>query len=77
MSRYLVGAAWMQVGRPVSWDSVEFLAPHGGVRFPQRGGAANAIGYPYTQLDHLSGRVIDELRMLILELRSRGAGVMM
>lgn len=77
LSRYLVGAAWMQVGRPASWDSVEYLSPHGGIRFPQRGGAANSTGYPYPQLDHLSDRVIAELRTLIVEIRSRGVEVVM
>jgi hypothetical protein len=76
LSRYLVSASWRQLGRPPSWDHVEYLSPQGGVAFdgtPPR----SAVGYQYALLGDLSEEFVDDLERVIQLFRSRNVGVVL
>ena len=78
LSRYVVSASWRQIGRPPSWDGVEYLTPQGGVSFePSRPETASAPGYVYTPLGDVSEEYVGDLRRLIELFRRRGVGVVL
>lgn len=77
LSRYLVGAAWRQVGRPSSWDEVRYLAPQGGVVFEQSRLPAASTAYPFDPVEQVSEELVGDLRRLIDLLRRRNVSVVL
>ena len=77
LSRYLVTAAWRQVGRAESWDQVEFMTPQGGVAFDRPRPAGDAPVYFYEQVDTLSEDLIADFARVIETFRARGISVVL
>lgn len=75
LSRYLVTAAWRQVGREDSWDEVEYLAPYGGTLFDQTRPTAAQPQFPYPTVDVLSEESIADLIRVIQLFRARNVQV--
>lgn len=77
LSRYLVSASWRQIGRPDTWDQVEYLAPEGGIAYePARTGPAGTA-YPYDALTVVNEEYVEDLARLIETLRSRNVSVVL
>jgi hypothetical protein len=74
LSRYLVSASWRQIGRPTTWDEVEYLGAQGGVAYGGRG-LSTAHGYPYGTLTDVSEKYVADLTRVIALFRSRGVEV--
>jgi len=77
LSRYLVSASWRQIGRPASWDQVEFLTPQGGVIFEAAPPAPGGGGYPYALLGDVSEEFVDDLARVIRLFRGRSVEVVL
>jgi hypothetical protein len=77
LSRYLVSASWRQIGRPRSWDQVEYLMPQGGVVFDGTRPAAAQPGYIYEPLGMVSEELVGDLKRVVKLFRSRNAGVVL
>lgn len=77
LSRYLVTASWRQIGRPTSWDEVEYLTSQGGVAFDDSRPTADRPGYPYQLLREISEEFVGELREVIELFRSRRVEVVL
>jgi hypothetical protein len=75
LSRYLVSASWRQLGRPTSWDEVEYLMPQGGVAFDATRPAAEQPGYLYEPLSMVSEDLVDDLRRVVSLFRVRNVDV--
>jgi hypothetical protein len=77
LSRYLVTAAWRQVGRADSWDEVEYLSPRGGLVFerPRPEGDRPVFFYPH--VDALSEEYITDLTRVIELFRARQVSVVL
>jgi hypothetical protein len=77
LSRYLVGASWRQVGRPTTWDEVEYLAPYGGVSYEGMRESTSPPGHAYNLIADISERYVDDLKRVVDLLRSRGVAVVL
>ena len=78
LSRYLVSASWRQLGRPPSWDHVEYLMPQGGVAFDgPRPWPFVGAGYPYAPLGDVSEDYVDDLERVIQLFRRRNVSVVL
>jgi hypothetical protein len=77
LSRYLVTASWRQIGRPASWDQVEFMTPQGGVSFDGSRPAGDVPVNVYEPVDALNEEFIADLKRLIDRFRARGVGVVL
>ena len=77
LSRYLVSASWRQLGRPPSWDQVEYLTPQGGVVFDATRPAAEQPGYLYEPLGMVSEELVGDLKRVVNLFRSRNVGVVL
>jgi len=77
LSRYLVTAAWRQIGRPVSWDEVEYLSPHGGVVFEQPRPAGDRPVFLYEPVGEVSETFVADLTRVIRLFRDRGIHVVL
>ena len=75
LSRYLVSASWRQLGRPPSWDHVEYLMPQGGVAFDEPRPPMFGGGYPYAPLGDVSENYVDDLERVIQLFRRRNVSV--
>jgi hypothetical protein len=77
LSRYLVGASWSQIGRPTTWDEVEYLSPYGGVAFEGARQGPAPQGYAYDRIAHVSERYVADLKRVVEIFRSRGIAVVL
>jgi hypothetical protein len=77
LSRYLVTAAWRQIGRPVSWDEVEYLSPYGGVVFDQPRPPGDRPVYLYAPIGEVMEPLIADLTRVIRLFRDRGINVVL
>ena len=77
LSRYLVGASWRQIGRPDTWDQVEYLMPNGGISYDHVRPPSSSTGYLYDRIDVVDDQYVEDLRRLIALLRGRGVSVML
>ena len=77
LSRYLLTASWRQVGRPTSWDEVEYLGPQGGVTFDRPRPAGDRPAYFFAPVDALSEESVADLTRVIELFRSRGISVVL
>ena len=77
LSRYLVTASWRQIGRPESWDQVEFMTPQGGVAYDRPRAAGDVPVYFYERVDALSEDLIADFARVIRMLRARGISVVL
>ena len=77
LSRYLVTASWRQVGRPTSWDEVEYLTPQGGVAFDHPRPQGEVPVYFYEPVDQLSEDLVADFRRVLELFRARGVSVVL
>lgn len=77
LSRYLVSASWRQIGRPASWDEVEYLAPHGGIVFDHTRTPGTEPGYLYEPVASIGEEYVSDLQHVIELLRSRNVSVVL
>ena len=77
LSRYLVSASWRQIGRPVSWDEVEYLSAQGGVAFDASRPIGDRPAYPYALLGDISETFVTDLTEVINLWRGRGVSVVL
>ena len=77
LSRYLVSASWRQLGRPPSWDQVEYLMPQGGVVFDATRPAAVQPGYLYEPVGMVSEEFVDDLERVVTLFRRRNVSVVL
>jgi len=77
LSRYLVSASWRQIGRPPSWDEVEFLSPQGGVVFDGTRPEGDRPSYLYEPLGEISESFVADLAGVIDLWRARGVSVVL
>lgn len=77
LSRYLVSAAWRQVGRPDSWDQVEYLGPQGGVAYDHPRAAGDEPAFLYQPMGQLSDDYVSDLSRVIQLFRARHADVVL
>jgi hypothetical protein len=77
LSRYLVTASWRQIGRPPSWDEVEYLMPQGGVAYDRPRAAGDRPVFPYELISDVSEIYVADLKRVINTFRDRGIDVVM
>ena len=77
LSRYLVTASWRQIGRPSSWDEVEYLTPQGGVVFDHPRPEGNYTPYLFEPVNDLSEDSVADLKRVIELFRSRNISVVL
>ncbi len=75
LSRYLVTASWRQIGKPPTWDEVEYLTPQGGVAFDRPRPVGDYPVYLFEPTDELSEELLADLKRVIDLLRARNIKV--
>jgi hypothetical protein len=77
LSKYLVTASWRQIGRPASWDAVEYMTPQGGVAFDRPRPAGDVPVYLFEQVDAISEESVADLKRVIDLFRARNVSVVL
>ncbi len=77
LSRYLVSASWRQIGRPMGWDEVEYLGPHGGVAYDHPRPAGDYPAYLYAPIDEIADEYVVDLKRVIDLFRARDVEVIL
>jgi hypothetical protein len=75
LSRYLLSASWRQIGRPDTWDQVEYLMPTGGIAYEHSRQTMAGVAYPYGLLEVVNEEYVSDLSRLIQMLRARNIEV--
>lgn len=71
LSRYLVSASWRQIGRPDTWDEVEYLLPAGGIAYDHPRPGPGGTAYPFDLIGMPDEQYVADLAHLIEVLRER------